>query len=287
MIVLRHSDSCTEDASLKDHDRPLTAWGRSAGGGAVRARGGRGLGGPRPGAVQRLDAVARDLGGDAGGARAAADATTVFMGSLYAVAAMDGVTADHLKETIVEWAEKAENEKTDEGGAARAVRCVLLVGHNKGWEEAASDFTGERVSLRVANAALIECASDDDDGSLTWARAFDSSGPAGWTLSGVETHGLPDPDPASERGRATGARRGRGTTGPGTRLGEKVRPSPRRALLFSGTREKSDALCISVRRATTLTRRRRPHAWLVRARKQRRRRGRRRSAASPELVLVP
>ena len=30
MIVLRHSDSCTEDASLKDHDRPLTAWGRSA-----------------------------------------------------------------------------------------------------------------------------------------------------------------------------------------------------------------------------------------------------------------
>ena len=30
MIVLRHSDSCTEDASLKDHDRPLTAWARSA-----------------------------------------------------------------------------------------------------------------------------------------------------------------------------------------------------------------------------------------------------------------
>ena len=30
MIILRHSDSCTEDASLKDHDRPLTAWGRSA-----------------------------------------------------------------------------------------------------------------------------------------------------------------------------------------------------------------------------------------------------------------
>jgi len=29
MIMLRHSDSSTEDASLKDHDRPLTAWGRT------------------------------------------------------------------------------------------------------------------------------------------------------------------------------------------------------------------------------------------------------------------
>jgi len=29
MIVLRHSDSCTEDASLKDHDRPITVWGRT------------------------------------------------------------------------------------------------------------------------------------------------------------------------------------------------------------------------------------------------------------------
>ena len=30
--MLRHSDSCTEDESLKDHDRPLTAWGRAAAG---------------------------------------------------------------------------------------------------------------------------------------------------------------------------------------------------------------------------------------------------------------
>ena len=30
MIVLRHSDSCTQDADLRDHDRPLTSWGRTA-----------------------------------------------------------------------------------------------------------------------------------------------------------------------------------------------------------------------------------------------------------------
>lgn len=191
MIVLRHSDSCTEDASLKDHDRPLTAWGRSAAAAlcervvdaewadpdlvlcsaSTRSR-------ETLAAMQAVHAPLRD-------------ATTVFMGSLYAVAAMDGVTADHLKETIVEWAEKAENETAADGGGARAVRCVLCVGHNKGWEEAAGDFTGERVSLKVANAALIECASDDD-GSLTWAKAFDENA-SGWTLRGVLTHGLPDP----------------------------------------------------------------------------------------------
>ena len=191
MIVLRHSDSCTEDASLKDHDRPLTAWGRSAAAAlcervvdaewadpdlvlcsaSTRSR-------ETLAAMQAVHAPLRD-------------ATTVFMGSLYAVAAMDGVTADHLKETIVEWAEKAENETAADGVTARAVRTVLCVGHNKGWEEAAGDFTGERVSLKVANAALIECASDDD-GSLTWAEAFDESS-SGWTLRGVQTHGLPDP----------------------------------------------------------------------------------------------
>ena len=201
MIVLRHSDSCTEDASLKDHDRPLTAWGRSAAAAlcervvdaewadpdlvlcsaSTRSR-------ETLAAMQAVHAPLRD-------------ATTVFMGSLYAVAVMDGVTADHLKETIVEWAEKAENETAADGVTARAVRTVLCVGHNKGWEEAAGDFTGERVSLKVANAALIECASDDD-GYLTWAKAFDENA-SGWTLRAVLTHGLPDPG-ACEAGPGDG-----------------------------------------------------------------------------------
>jgi hypothetical protein len=37
MIVLRHSDSCTEDASLKDHDRPLTSRGRALANGLAKA----------------------------------------------------------------------------------------------------------------------------------------------------------------------------------------------------------------------------------------------------------
>lgn len=226
MIVLRHSDSCTEDASLKDHDRPLTAWGRSAAAALCERVVDAGWADPDLVLCSASTRSRETLAAMQAVHAPLRDATTVFMGSLYAVAAMDGVTADHLKETIVEWAEKAENEKTDEGGAARAVRCVLLVGHNKGWEEAASDFTGERVSLRVANAALIECASDDDDGSLTWARAFDSSGPAGWTLSGVETHGLPDPDPASEAGPGDGGEAGPGDDGSGDEAWGEGAPFP-------------------------------------------------------------
>ena len=164
MIVLRHSDSCTEDASLKDHDRPLTAWGRSA--------------------------------------------------------------AAALCERVVdaEWAEKAENETAADGVTARAVRTVLCVGHNKGWEEAAGDFTGERVSLKVANAALIECASDDD-GSLTWAKAFDENA-SGWTLRAVLTHGLPDPDPASEAGPGDGGEAGPGDDGSGDEAWGEGAPFP-------------------------------------------------------------
>ena len=238
MIVLRHSDSCTEDASLKDHDRPLTAWGRSAAAALCERVVDAGWADPDLVLCSASTRSRETLAAMQAVHAPLRDATTVFMGSLYAVAAMDGVTADHLKETIVEWAEKAENEKTDEGGAARAVRCVLLVGHNKGWEEAASDFTGERVSLRVANAALIECASDDDDGSLTWARAFDSS-----RSRGVDPERRGDarpsgPGPGLRGGAGRRMAAGPGTTGPGTRLGEKVRPSPRRALLFFGDARK-------------------------------------------------
>ena len=221
MIVLRHSDSCTEDASLKDHDRPLTAWGRSAAAALCERVVDAGWADPDLVLCSASTRSRETLAAMQAVHAPLRDATTVFMGSLYAVAAMDGVTADHLKETIVEWAEKAESEKTE--GGARAVRCVLCVGHNKGWEEAASDFTGERVSLQVANAALIECASDDD-GSLTWAKAFDGSS-SGWTLRGVQTHGLPDPG-AWEAGPGDGGEGGPSDDGSGDEAWGEGAPFP-------------------------------------------------------------
>ena len=187
MIVLRHSDSCTEDTSLKDHDRPLTVWGRSAAAALCERVVEAGPGWCEPDLVlcsastrsRETLAAMQDVHPPLN------DVQTIFMGSLYAVAAMDGVTADHLKETIVEAAEKV----TVDGG--RPIRAVMCVGHNKGWEEAASDFTGGKISLKVANAALLEC--ENDDTSLSWAKAFEENAPAGWTLRGIEKHGLPDP----------------------------------------------------------------------------------------------
>lgn len=193
MIVLRHSDSCTEDQSLKDHDRPLTAWGRNAA--AALCEGVREAGWCDPDLVL-CSASTRSRETLAAMQQVHAplkDARVIFMGSLYAVAAMDGVTADHLRETIVEAA-----------AAGDAIRTVMCVGHNKGWEEAASEFTGCEVTLKVANAALLEC--ENEDVTLSWAKAFDKENPAGWKLFGVQKHGLPDPaKPEETRGWGDGS----------------------------------------------------------------------------------
>jgi phosphohistidine phosphatase SixA len=207
MIVLRHSDSCNEDTSLKDHDRPLTVWGRSAAAALCERVADAGWADPDLVLCSASTRSRETLMAMQEVHAPLKDATTIFMGSLYAVAAMDGVTADHLKETIVEAAEKASV------AGARQIRTVMCVGHNKGWQEAASDFTGEDVRLRVANAALIECANEDED--LTWVQAFDADAPARWHLRGVQTHGLPDPGACETDG--DGARGEGGDGGEGKR----------------------------------------------------------------------
>lgn len=67
-------------------------------------------------------------------------------GSLYTVAALDGQTRGHLEECIRGVASDA------------AHRCVMCVGHNKGWEEAASSLARRAVRLHTASAALFEAA---------------------------------------------------------------------------------------------------------------------------------
>lgn len=209
MIVLRHSDSCTEDATLKDHDRPLTEWGRTLAAhlctNLVEA------GWAEPDLVlcsastrsretlNQLIEVHSPIG----------DAETHFLGSLYHFAAMDGVTADHLRETIV------AKTATAAGSESEAVRTVMCIGHNKGWQEAASDFAQTEVKLEVANAALLECESAD---VTTWEEAFTSvaaraegdseeeeeeekpgaCGGPGWRVVAVVKHGVePQEPPAS------------------------------------------------------------------------------------------
>lgn len=55
-------------------------------------------------------------------------AETHFRGSLYTIAALDGMTRKHLQNVIVDACRQSMHD------------CVLCLGHNKGWEEAATSF---------------------------------------------------------------------------------------------------------------------------------------------------
>jgi hypothetical protein len=56
---------------------------------------------------------------------------------------------------------------------------VMCVGHNRGWEEAASCFTGRDVHLKTASAALLQMHA------ATWHEAMQSDDL--WELVGLVT----------------------------------------------------------------------------------------------------
>ncbi|GKB72314.1 histidine phosphatase superfamily protein [Tanacetum coccineum] len=68
--------------------------------------------------------------------------------------AMDGQTAHHLQRAISKYA-------TDD------ILTLMCMGHNKGWEEAASTLSGASIELKTCNAALLEAAGKSWDEVLT------------------------------------------------------------------------------------------------------------------------
>jgi phosphohistidine phosphatase SixA len=66
------------------------------------------------------------------------------------------------------------------GDGAEAPACVMCVGHNRGWEEAASEFAAQAVELKTANAAVLEAPHASD-----WPSALAAGG--AWSLRGVLT----------------------------------------------------------------------------------------------------
>ena len=178
--MLRHSDSCTEDESLKDHDRPLTAWGRAAAGALCANLAAEGWAEPDL-ILCSASLRSRETLAEMRAVHPPLESARVeFLGSLYAVAAMDGVTADHLRETVRRFS----------AGDGAGARCVMCVGHNKGWSEATSEFAGAEVNLDVATAALLEASSGDVG---TFQEAFDDDAPCAWRLAGVVAHGVAEP----------------------------------------------------------------------------------------------
>lgn len=72
------------------------------------------------------------------------------------------------------------------GALEDGVKTALFLGHNPGWEDAASALSGEEVSMTTANAALLESAAG------SWAEAVSSP----WRLIElIRPKDLPGGDP--------------------------------------------------------------------------------------------
>ncbi|KAF6145964.1 hypothetical protein GIB67_033323 [Kingdonia uniflora] len=165
LILLRHAQSSWVDRSLRDHDRPLSKAGRADAVNVSRK-------------IQELGWVPQlILSSNAARTRETLkimqeqvrgflEAEVHFISSFYSIAAMDGQTAEHLQRAICKYT-------TDE------ILTVMCMGHNRGWEEAASVFCGTSVELKTCNAALLEATGK------SWNEAFALAGLGGWKLQGL------------------------------------------------------------------------------------------------------
>ncbi|GKV18866.1 hypothetical protein SLEP1_g29191 [Rubroshorea leprosula] len=165
LILLRHAKSSWQHPSLRDHDRPLSKTGRND---AVKVAE----------KLQQMGWIPQlILSSNAQRTRETLDimqeqvaefleAEVHFISSFYSIAAMDGQTAEHLQQAICQYSR-------DE------ILTVMCMGHNKGWEEAASMFAGASIELKTCNAALLEATGK------SWEEAFVIAGLGGWKLQGI------------------------------------------------------------------------------------------------------
>ncbi|GLC42653.1 hypothetical protein PLESTB_001124000 [Pleodorina starrii] len=145
LILLRHADS-DQTSGVRDHDRTISETGRRQASQVAQLLKDKGwtpdlvLASNSKRTKQTLDEmceVIEELG--------VVDAH--YYGSLYTVAALDGQTREHICDCLLEVIDDVRN------------KVVMCVGHNKGWEEAASQFSGTAVKLKTASAALLQCYS--------------------------------------------------------------------------------------------------------------------------------
>lgn len=165
LILLRHAESSWNDHSLRDHDRPLSKAGRAdAADVSYRLQ----LLGWVPELILCSDATRtrETLLVMQERVRGFLQAAVHFIPSFYSIAAMDRQTAEHLQKMICKF-------------SSDDIFTVMCMGHNKGWEEAASTFTGSVIELDTCNAALLEATGK------SWEEAFESSGLGGWKLKGL------------------------------------------------------------------------------------------------------
>ncbi|KAL3339084.1 hypothetical protein AABB24_027954 [Solanum stoloniferum] len=165
LILLRHAKSSWENRSIRDHDRPLSRSGQLD---AIKVSQNLLKLGWIPQLILSSDALRtrETLKIMQEQVQAFLEAEVHFISSFYSVAAMDGQTAEHLRQAICKYSR-------DE------ILTVMCMGHNRGWEEAASVLSGVTVELKTCNAALLEATG------TSWEEAFSLAGPGGWKLQGL------------------------------------------------------------------------------------------------------
>ncbi|XP_073156469.1 uncharacterized protein At3g52155, chloroplastic isoform X2 [Henckelia pumila] len=142
LILLRHAKSSWENRSLRDHDRPLSKSGRAD---AVKLSQKLKEMGWIPELILSSDAqrTRETLKIMQEQVQGFLEAKVHFISSFYSVAAMDGQTAEHLQQAICSY-------------SGDEILTIMCMGHNKGWEEAASMLSGSSINLKTCNAALLE-----------------------------------------------------------------------------------------------------------------------------------
>ncbi|KAK6791181.1 hypothetical protein RDI58_010262 [Solanum bulbocastanum] len=157
LILLRHAKSSWENRSIRVMDLPLknapalkSLLMSSSSSDALRTR-------------ETLKIMQEQV-------QAFLEAEVHFISSFYSVAAMDGQTAEHLRQAICKYSR-------DE------ILTVMCMGHNRGWEEAASVLSGVTVELKTCNAALLEATGKSWEECTP--QAFSLAGPGGWKLQGL------------------------------------------------------------------------------------------------------
>ncbi|KAG6642003.1 hypothetical protein CIPAW_09G113200 [Carya illinoinensis] len=157
LILLRHAESSWERPSMRDHDRPLSKAGQAD---AIIVSYKLQQLGWIPQLILSSDAVRtrETLKIMQEQAPGFLDAEVRFISSFYSIAAMDGQTAEHLQQIISRYSR-------DE------ILTIMCMGHNRGWEEAASMFTGASVELKTCNAALLEATGK------TWEEVISKNEP--------------------------------------------------------------------------------------------------------------
>lgn len=148
---MRHAESSTIDG-VRDHDLPISDHGRIACQNIAQKLHDLGW---SPGIVvssnalrskqtfEALKTVIAQMG----------DADLHFLGSLYTLSQLDGQTLSHLGNLISQ-------------EASCDIECILCLGHNKGWEEAASTLAGRPIFLDHCDAALFETDGNSWKGLL-------------------------------------------------------------------------------------------------------------------------